>query len=173
VFTAREPTVTRAYLEAIRNNAIDATEEDKDLLADELQFVPALGNYLKSRDVTLRRISSEIIEVLSNNSAFRSGRIMEEGIGSSLAWVAVHGEKDAQHASVNALATLFSAAPDHADQLVSDSLPALRVILEDIHRSVEVHFSSLGLLANITQHSPWHRIIIDSEIIPSLIVWLR
>jgi hypothetical protein len=87
--SSKEPTVTRAYLEAIRNNAIDATEDEKDLLVDELQFVPALGNYLKSRDVTLRRISSEIVEVLSSNSAFRSGRIMEEGIGSSLAWVAV------------------------------------------------------------------------------------
>lgn len=87
--SAKEPTVTRAYLEEIRNNVIDATEDEKDLLVDELQFVPALGNYLKSRDVTLRRISSEIVEILSNNSAFRSGRIMEEGMGSSLAWVAV------------------------------------------------------------------------------------
>ena len=87
--STREPTVTRAYLEEIRNNAIDGTEEEKNLLVDEHEFVPILGDYLKSRDGTLRRISSEIVEVLSNNSAFRSGRIMEEGIGSSLAWVAV------------------------------------------------------------------------------------
>ncbi len=86
--SARDPTVTKAYLQEIRHNAIDATEEEKDLLVD--QFVPALGNYLKSPDVMLRRISSEIVEILSNGSAFRSGRIMEEGIGSSLAWVAVY-----------------------------------------------------------------------------------
>ena len=89
ISSAKDQSVTRAYLEAIRNNAIEATEEEKNLLVDEPQFVPVLGNYLKSRDVTLRRISSEIVEVLSNNSAFRSGRIMEEGMGSSLAWVAV------------------------------------------------------------------------------------
>ena len=89
IFSAGDPTVTKAYLQEIRNNAIDASEEEKDILVDELQFVPALGNYLKSRDVALRRISSEIVEILSNGSAFRSGRIMEEGIGSSLAWVAV------------------------------------------------------------------------------------
>ena len=88
-FSAGDPTATKAYLQEIRNNAIDASEEEKNLLVDELQFVPALGNYLKSRDVVLRRISSEIVEILSNGSAFRSGRIMEEGIGSSLAWVAV------------------------------------------------------------------------------------
>ena len=87
--SARDSTVSKAYLQEIRNNAIDATEEEKDLLVDEPQFVPALGNYLKSPDVMLRRISSEIVEILSNGSAFRSGRIMEEGIGSSLAWVAV------------------------------------------------------------------------------------
>ena len=87
--SAGEPTVAKAYLEEIRNDVIDATEEEKDLLVDEPQFVPILGNYLKSRDITLRRISSEIVEILSNSSAFRSGRIMEEGIGSSLAWVAV------------------------------------------------------------------------------------
>lgn len=81
--------VTKVYLQEIHNNVIDAKEDEKDLLVDELQFVPTLANYLKSRDTTLRRISSEIIEILSNGSAFRSGRIMEEGIGSSLAWVAV------------------------------------------------------------------------------------
>jgi hypothetical protein len=88
-FRAKEPTVARAYLQEIRVSANNATENEKDWLADEPQFVPVLGNYLKSRDVTLRRISSEIIEVLSNGSPFRSGRMMAEGIGSSLAWVSV------------------------------------------------------------------------------------
>src|SRR6266550_3661718 len=76
--------------------------------------------------------------------------------------------KEAQHTSINALATLLSAAPDHANQLVSDSLPALCDILEDFHRSLDVHSSSLSLLTTIAQHSLWHRIIIESGITPSL-----
>jgi hypothetical protein len=87
--STKEPAVTRAFLQEIRASANDATEDEKDSLADEPHFVPVLGNYLKSRDVTLRRISSEIVEVLSNKSPFRSGRMMAEGIGSSLAWVSV------------------------------------------------------------------------------------
>ena len=87
--SAGDLTVTKVYLQEIRNNAINASEEEKASLVDELQFVPALGNYLKGHDVILRRISSEIVEILSNGSAFRSGRITKEGIGSSLAWVAV------------------------------------------------------------------------------------
>jgi hypothetical protein len=67
----------------------NATEIEKDKLANEPQFVPVLGNYLKSRDVTLRRISSEIIKLLSHGSPSRSGRMMAEGIGKSLAWVSV------------------------------------------------------------------------------------
>ena len=83
-----------------------------------------------------------------------------------------NGEKGAQHASIHALATLFSAAPDHADQLVTDSLPALCDILEDVHRSLEVYAGSLSLLTDIARQSP-HSIIIESGIISCLIEWLR
>lgn len=55
----------------------------------EPSFVPTLGKSLKNRDVMLRRVSSKIVEVLSNGSPTRSGRMMEEGIGSSLAYIAV------------------------------------------------------------------------------------
>jgi hypothetical protein len=68
---------------------MDATEHEKDLLADNSDFVPVLGDYLNSRNATLRRISSEIIEILADGSEWRAGRMMEEGIGRSLAWVAV------------------------------------------------------------------------------------
>jgi hypothetical protein len=66
----------------------NATEHEKDWLANE-PFVPVLGKYLRSRDVALRRISSEIVGVLSDSSPSRSGRMMEKGIGRSLAWVVV------------------------------------------------------------------------------------
>jgi hypothetical protein len=85
--SAPEPTVAVNYLEEIRKIAIEATEDEKDLLADEPEFVRVLGHYLNSRDVVLRRIASEIVEMLSNNSPSRSGRMMESGIGRSLAGV--------------------------------------------------------------------------------------
>jgi hypothetical protein len=89
VFRANEPTVAKIYLQQVCIIARNATEDERDWLADEPQFVPVLGNHLKSRNGALRRISSEIIEVLSNNSPSRAGKMMAEGIGSSLAWVSV------------------------------------------------------------------------------------
>lgn len=86
---ARDTVVSAAYLQATRVNLSVATEEERDILAEEPQFVTAVGDFLKSRHAALRRISSEIIEVLSCNSPLRSGILMEEGIGSSLAWLAV------------------------------------------------------------------------------------
>lgn len=55
----------------------------------EPSFVPAIGKYLKGNDATMRRDSSTIIQLLSMGSASRSGRIMNEGIGRYLSWVAV------------------------------------------------------------------------------------
>jgi hypothetical protein len=68
---------------------MDATTDERDLLADNSDFVPVLGDYLNSNNATLRRISSEIIQILAGGSEWRAGRMMEEGIGQSLAWVAV------------------------------------------------------------------------------------
>ena len=85
--SAGDPPVPMAYLQEIRKNAVNASEEEKDLLVDKLPFLPALGEYLKSPAVAL--LLSEIIQILSKGSAFRSAIIMEEVIGSSLAWVAV------------------------------------------------------------------------------------
>jgi hypothetical protein len=84
-----EPQVARIYLQETRKYAINATEQEKDWLVTR-QFVTVLGSYLKGRNPTLRRLSSEIIEDLSRESSARSGAMMEEGtIGASLAHVAV------------------------------------------------------------------------------------
>lgn len=81
--------VAIAYLQETCVIANDATQEEKTRLANEPHFVVALGNHLKGRDVVLRRISSEIIDTLSRGSPLRSGILMTEGIGRSLAWVSV------------------------------------------------------------------------------------
>lgn len=77
------------YLQEVLISSQDAVEQEKDRLVDEPQFVRLLGVYLKSREVALRRISSQIVNVLSTGSPVRSGRMMMEGIGSSLAWISV------------------------------------------------------------------------------------
>ena len=55
----------------------------------EPSFVPAVGEYLKGHDAAMRRHCSSIIQLLSTGSPSRSARIMSEGIGKSLSWVAV------------------------------------------------------------------------------------
>ena len=55
----------------------------------EPSFVSAIGKHLKGRDVAMRRDSSTIIKFISKGSASRSGRIMDEGIGQDLSWVAL------------------------------------------------------------------------------------
>ncbi|KIJ99822.1 hypothetical protein K443DRAFT_679654 [Laccaria amethystina LaAM-08-1] len=97
--------VVRSYLEA----------------AHYPSFVPAIGMYLKGHDAAMRRDCSSIIQLLSMGSGSRSGSIMNEGIGEYL-----EGEEGAQESSLEALCTLFMAAPDHAGRLVEDSLPSLR-----------------------------------------------
>ena len=81
--------VAKSYLQAIHDYAIEATESDMDLLADNVEFVPVLGEYLNSRNAALRRISSEMIHIIAEGSGWRAGRMMEEGIGASLVWAAV------------------------------------------------------------------------------------
>lgn len=81
--------MANSYLQAIRDTAKNAHEHEKNLLTDSGEFVPVLGHYLNSRTASLRRISSEIVKILSDRSVVRAGRMMEAGIGRSLAWVAV------------------------------------------------------------------------------------
>ena len=64
------------------------------------------------------------------------------------------------------------AAPDHADRLVSDSLPNLRGILRQEGQVVEVYKKALHLLLEIVKQSP-HSVIIKSKIVVDLVGWLR
>jgi hypothetical protein len=84
-----------------------------------------------------------------------------------------HGEPRAQRPSVDALVTLLLTSPDHAGRLVSDSLPALRDILEDDHRSLDVYISALSLLAEIANTAAHSLLIIESGITKCVVQWLR
>lgn len=67
----------------------NCNDNEKGWFVTEPSFVSAIGKYLKGNDTTMRRNSSAIVQLLSMGSASRSGRIMYEGIGRYLAWVAV------------------------------------------------------------------------------------
>ena len=64
------------------------------------------------------------------------------------------------------------AAPDHADRLVSDSLPNLRDILRQDGQVVGVYEKALYLLLEMVKQSP-HFVIIESNIVADLVSWLR
>ena len=78
----------------------------------------------------------------------------------------------AQQSSLDALYSLFMAAPDHADRLVIDSLPNLRDILRQDGLVVDVYEKALYLLLEIVKQSP-HSVIIRSEIVVDFVRWLR
>ena len=83
-----------------------------------------------------------------------------------------NGEKRAQQSSLDALYSLFKAAPDHADRLVIDSLPNLRDILRQDGLVVDVYEKALYLLLEIVKQSP-HSVIIRSDIVVDFVRWLR
>lgn len=81
--------VVRSYLEAAHHVIQNCHENQKEWFVAEPSFVPAIGKYLKGNDAAMRRDCSSIIQLLSTGSASRSGRIMNEGIGEYLSWVAM------------------------------------------------------------------------------------
>lgn len=83
------------------------------------------------------------------------------------------GETAAQRPSIDALASLLLAAPDHADRLVRECLPALHDILADAHRSSDVYASTLSLLVEITNTAAHSSLIIESGVIEAVVQWLR
>lgn len=87
--SVHDANVVRAYLEVTRYTIEDCHENVKGWFVAEPLFIPAIGKYLKGRDAAMRRDCSSIIHALSTGSASRSGRIMNEGIGKFLSWVAV------------------------------------------------------------------------------------
>lgn len=82
------------------------------------------------------------------------------------------GERGAQESSLEALCTLFMAAPDNAGRLVADVLPSLCDILREEDVALGVHLKAFRLLLSIIQHSP-HSPVIDSGIVAHVVRWLR
>lgn len=81
-----------------------------------------------------------------------------------------NGEKGAS--GLDALYSLFMAAPDCADRLVSDSLHNLRDILRREGQVVGVYQKALRLLLEIVKQST-QSVIIKSDIVVDLVGWLR
>ena len=83
-----------------------------------------------------------------------------------------HGESEAQQSSLDALYSLFMAAPNHADRLVTDSMEALCAILEKEGQVLGVYVNALRLLVEIVKQSD-HTPVIESGIVVDLVKWLR
>lgn len=64
------------------------------------------------------------------------------------------------------------AAPDHADRLVADSLPALRDILQVEGQVLDIYVKALYLLLSIVKESV-HSRVIKSGIVDDLVHWIR
>lgn len=63
--------------------------DEKNWFIAEPSFVSIIGEHLKGSDATTRRYASTIIDLLSKGSQSRSGRIMNQGIGKDLSWIAL------------------------------------------------------------------------------------
>ncbi|KAG6832805.1 hypothetical protein H0H92_009424 [Tricholoma furcatifolium] len=163
--------VVQTFLREVCEFINNSNDTEKGLFVSEPFFVPTVGKHLKGRDPVIRRDSSTIIQLLSKGSATRSGRIMNEGIGRYLSEIVVNGEKGAQQSSLQALFSLFTAAPDYAEQLVVDCLPALQNLLKEDDLSLPIYFGALRLLAEIT-HKSFHSAIVESGIVGDLVRWL-
>lgn len=106
--------------------------------------------------------STTIIQLLSKGSSRCSGKIMEEGIGQYLSWVAENGEKEARQSSLRALYSLFMAAPDHADR--HRLLPRPAQHLGSRRPGFRRICRALRLLIEIVEQSP-HSMVIESGIV--------
>ena len=67
----------------------DSNGNEKDWFVSEPSFVSIIGKHLTGSDATTRRYASTIIDLLSKGSRLRSGRIMNQGIGQDLSWLAL------------------------------------------------------------------------------------
>ncbi|KDR76392.1 hypothetical protein GALMADRAFT_140093 [Galerina marginata CBS 339.88] len=170
--TAKDNAVTGKFFAVVHAAALNAADDIRNELATDSSFVSVLGRHLKSQDSAMRRLASEVIDVLSKRSSGRSEKMMQAGIGESLAWVAVHGEHSSHRSAIMALSTLFLAAPDHADRLVADSLPALCHILEDLNRTIYVYEAALRFLSEVVHRFP-HLVIIESGIMQHVTPWIN
>ena len=81
--------VIHVFLHEICARIENSNESEKNWFVTEPSFVSTIGEHLKGSDATTRRYASTIIDLLSRNSQDRSGKIMNEGIGKDLSWIAL------------------------------------------------------------------------------------
>ena len=81
--------IIQVFLQEICHRIENSNESEKDWFVAEPSFVSIIGKHLKGSDATSRRYASNIIDLLSKGSQPRSGRIMNEGIGRDLSWIAL------------------------------------------------------------------------------------
>ena len=77
------------FLQEICARIEDSNGNEKDLFIAEPSFVSTIGEHLADNDGTTRHYASTIIDLLSKGSQGRSGRIMNQGIGKDLSWIAL------------------------------------------------------------------------------------
>ena len=81
--------VIQVFLQETCARIENSNGNEKDWFVAEPLFVPIIGEYLKGSDAATRRYASTIIDLLSKGSQLRSGRIMNQGIGEDLSWIAL------------------------------------------------------------------------------------
>ena len=81
--------VIQVFLQETCVRIENGNETEKDWFVAEPSFVSIIGVHLKGSDATTRRYASTIIDLLSKGSQSRSGKIMNQGIGQTLSWIAL------------------------------------------------------------------------------------
>jgi len=81
--------VVQSFLQETCYAIENSNENEKGRFVTEPSFISTIGKHLMGQDPSIRRDSSTVIRLLSTGSASRSGRIMNEGIGKYLSWIAV------------------------------------------------------------------------------------
>jgi hypothetical protein len=81
--------VIQMFLEETCARIENGNGTEKDSFVAQPSFVSIIGEHLIGSDATTRRCASTIIDLLSKGSQQRSGRIMNEGIGRDLSWIAL------------------------------------------------------------------------------------
>ena len=81
--------VVQAFLKSTCDIIENINDTEKGRFVSEPSFISVVGEHLKGTDPTMRQNCSAIVELLSKGSPSRSGRIMKEGIGQYLSWVAL------------------------------------------------------------------------------------
>ena len=81
--------INQVFLREICSRIKNSNGNEKDRFVAQPSFVSKIGEHLRGNDATTRRHASTIIDLLSRGSESRSGRIMSEGVGWDLSWIAL------------------------------------------------------------------------------------